>query len=122
MDGLSGKSVRRLEDARFLTGAGRYLDDIVPAGAAHLAMVRSPHAHAVITGINATAARAAPGVLGVFTHADLAADGIGAKKKLINRNSVQRFIEYCGMTSIILISAIKKKACAIFYGFNNRFG
>ena len=78
MDGLSGTSVRRLEDARFLTGAGRYLDDIVPAGVAHLAMVRSPHAHAVITGINATAARAAPGVLGVFTHADLAADGIGA--------------------------------------------
>jgi len=78
MDGFTGQSVRRLEDHRFLTGAGRYVDDITLPGQAFMAMVRSPHAHARITGIDVAAARALPGVLGVFTQADLAADGLGA--------------------------------------------
>jgi len=78
MDGFTGQSVRRLEDHRFLTGAGRYVDDITLPGQAFLAMVRSTHAHALITGMDVTAARGVPGVLGVFTQADLAADGLGA--------------------------------------------
>ncbi len=72
-----GRSLRRLEDARFLTGAGRYLDDIDLPGMLYAAVVRSPHAHAIIEHIDAGPARATPGVHGVFTAADLAADKLG---------------------------------------------
>jgi len=78
MDGFTGQSVRRFEDHRFLTGAGRYVDDISLPGQAFLAMVRSTHAHARITGMDLAAAHAMPGVLSVYTQADLAADGLGA--------------------------------------------
>ena len=71
MTGLVGQSIRRLEDRRFLTGGGRYLADIVSTGALHLHLVRSPHAHADVRRIDAEAARAMPGVAGVFTAADL---------------------------------------------------
>ncbi len=73
-----GQDLRRLEDARFLTGAGAYIDDIAPADALHGTFVRSPHAHAVIEAIEADAARSMAGVRGVFTAADLDADAIGA--------------------------------------------
>jgi carbon-monoxide dehydrogenase large subunit len=69
---LRGQSLRRLEDARFLTGSGRYVEDIDLPGQAWMQVVRSPHAHAVIERIDTAAARAVPGVLGVFTAADLA--------------------------------------------------
>jgi carbon-monoxide dehydrogenase large subunit len=72
-----GKPLRRLEDARLLTGQGRYTDDVRPQGAAHVAFLRSPHARARIAKLDATAARAAPGVLAVYTGADVAADGLG---------------------------------------------
>ena len=72
-----GKPLRRLEDARLLTGQGRYTDDVRPEGALHVAFLRSPHAHARIAKLDATAARAAPGVLAVYTGADVAADGVG---------------------------------------------
>src|SRR5262252_7268170 len=72
-----GRSVRRLEDARFLTGRGRYVEDFALPGEAHAYVLRSPHAHAVIEGIDTAGAQEAAGVLGVFTEADLAADGIG---------------------------------------------
>ena len=67
----TGQPVRRKEDVRFLTGHGRYLDDIAPAGVARLLVFRSPVAHAIITSLDVSAAREAPGVLGVFTAADL---------------------------------------------------
>jgi carbon-monoxide dehydrogenase large subunit len=70
-----GRSLARLEDARFLTGRGRYLDDIVVPDALHAIVVRSPHGHAAIAGIDVAAARAMPGVHGVYTAADLAALG-----------------------------------------------
>jgi aerobic carbon-monoxide dehydrogenase large subunit len=72
-----GQTLRRLEDARFLTGAGRYLDDIALSDLLHACVVRSPHAHAAIEAIDVAAARAARGVAGVFTAADLAADNLG---------------------------------------------
>ncbi len=72
-----GQPVRRVEDRRFLTGHGRYLDDIVRPREAHAVMLRSPHAHAAIRAVDTAKATAAPGVLGVFTRADLARDGIG---------------------------------------------
>ncbi len=76
MGGLIGARVRRKEDTRFLTGRGRYTDDIVRPGQVYAHMVRSPHAHARIRGIDARAARAMQGVT-VLTGADMAADGIG---------------------------------------------
>ena len=69
---LRGQSIRRLEDARFLTGRGRFIDDITLPGQVWMHVVRSPHAHAAILGIDAAAAHDIPGVLGVFTAQDLA--------------------------------------------------
>ncbi len=71
-----GQGVRRVEDARLLRGEGRYTDDLQPEGAAYLALLRSPHAHAEIPAIDCTAAREAPGVLAVYTSAELDAAGI----------------------------------------------
>ena len=71
-----GQSRRRVEDDRFLRGTGRYLDDIAVDGALHGHVLRSPFAHATILSINTDAARAMPGVRGVYTAADLRADGV----------------------------------------------
>jgi carbon-monoxide dehydrogenase large subunit len=76
--GPIGRPLRRKEDDRLLRGRGRFSDDVSHPGQAYAAMVRSPHPHARIVAIDAAAARAMPGVLGVFTGADLAADGLGA--------------------------------------------
>jgi aerobic carbon-monoxide dehydrogenase large subunit len=67
---------KRREDIRLLTGAGRYTTDLQPEGLLHLAFVRSPHAHATIARIDASAAEAAEGVVAVITGAELAAAGI----------------------------------------------
>jgi carbon-monoxide dehydrogenase large subunit len=74
---LLGRSLNRLEDERFLRGRGRYIADLAPPGALHGAVVRSPHAHARIVSVDIGKVRAMPGVAGVFTAADLAADSIG---------------------------------------------
>ena len=73
-----GQPLRRKEDARLLTGQGRFSDDATLPGQAFAALVRSPHPHAVIGAIDIRAARALPGVLGVFTGADCLADGLQA--------------------------------------------
>ena len=70
-----GASVKRKEDKRFLTGAGNYTDDINRPGQTYAAFLRSPHAHARIRAIDTAAAKAAPGVLAVFTGADI--EGVG---------------------------------------------
>ncbi|MFN9185879.1 MAG: xanthine dehydrogenase family protein molybdopterin-binding subunit [Betaproteobacteria bacterium] len=70
--GFIGKSVERREDYRFLTGNGQYTDDITLPGQTFAAFLRSPHAHARIRAIDTAAARAAPGVLAVFTGKDVA--------------------------------------------------
>jgi aerobic carbon-monoxide dehydrogenase large subunit len=66
-----GQPVRRLEDAKFVTGAGQYTDDISPAGVAHAFVLRSPHAHATFTLGDLKAARGMKGVLAVYSAADL---------------------------------------------------
>jgi aerobic carbon-monoxide dehydrogenase large subunit len=76
--GPIGQPLRRKEDDRLLRGEGRFSDDFTLPGQAYAAMVRSPHPHAGIVAIETRAARAMPGVLGVFTGADVAADGLGA--------------------------------------------
>ncbi|SEA79722.1 xanthine dehydrogenase family protein molybdopterin-binding subunit [Rubrimonas cliftonensis] len=67
-----GQPVRRKEDARFLTGRGAYVDDLAPRDALRAFVLRSPVAHARLTVTDAEAARAAPGVRGVWTGADVA--------------------------------------------------
>jgi len=72
-----GKPLPRKEDARLITGHGRFTDDFAVEGQAYAAIVRSPHPHARIAAIITERAQAMPGVLGVFTGADCAADKIG---------------------------------------------
>src|SRR6266851_2543497 len=72
-----GQPVPRSEDPVLLRGEGRYCDDVSLPGQAYAVMVRSHHAHGVIRLIDAAAARAMPGVLAIYTAADLAAGGIG---------------------------------------------
>ena len=70
-----GDPVLRKEDLRFVRGRGQYGSDRFPDNLAHAAFLRSPHAHALIRAIDVSAAKAAPGVLGVYTGADLIAAG-----------------------------------------------
>jgi carbon-monoxide dehydrogenase large subunit len=74
---LIGARLQRKEDYRFLTGAGQYTDDVTLPNQAYAAFVRSPHAHAAIRKISIEKAQSAPGVLGVYTGADLAAAKVG---------------------------------------------
>ncbi|HYE91879.1 MAG TPA: xanthine dehydrogenase family protein molybdopterin-binding subunit [Terriglobales bacterium] len=66
-----GAALKRREDARLLVGRGRYLDDLRAPGLLHAVLVRSPHAHADILSLDATAARAVDGVVAVLTRAEL---------------------------------------------------
>ena len=61
-DGWIGRPLKRREDHRLLTGAGAYVDDMTPPGCLHVALLRSPHAHARITRLDTSAAQAMPGV------------------------------------------------------------
>ncbi|HRA77721.1 MAG TPA: xanthine dehydrogenase family protein molybdopterin-binding subunit [Burkholderiaceae bacterium] len=72
-----GKSLPRREDERFLTGAGQYTDDVVMPGQTYAVFVRSPHAHARIGKIDTSRALKAPGVVAIFTGADLAEAKVG---------------------------------------------
>ena len=67
-----GQSVRRKEDDRLVVGKGTYVDDIVLPNMARGYMVRSPHANAKILSLDTSAAREMPGVVAVYTHADIA--------------------------------------------------
>jgi aerobic carbon-monoxide dehydrogenase large subunit len=78
-----GASVKRREDFRLLTGQGRFADDFNAPGQAHVAFVRSPHAHAEVMEIDAAPARALPGVLDVFSGRDLVVGGVGPIPTLI---------------------------------------
>jgi aerobic carbon-monoxide dehydrogenase large subunit len=74
---LIGARVPRKEDYRFLTGAGQYTDDVALPGQTYAAFVRSPHAHAVLKSVKTDKAKKAPGVVAVYTGADLAAAKVG---------------------------------------------
>jgi aerobic carbon-monoxide dehydrogenase large subunit len=75
-----GQPVLRVEDPKLLKGEGRYTDDLNIAGQAHAVMVRSRYAHGTIRNVDVAAARKMPGVLGVYTAADLTAAGVGPIK------------------------------------------
>ena len=76
-----GQPVRRKEDTRLLTGGGKFTDDLNFEGQLYAAFVRSPHANAKILGVDLSAARDMPGVVAIYTGADLEAAGVG---RLIN--------------------------------------
>ena len=76
-----GQPVRRKEDTRLLTGGGKFTDDLNFEGQFYAAFVRSPHANAKILGVDVSAAKEAPGVVAVYTGADLEAAGVG---RLVN--------------------------------------
>jgi carbon-monoxide dehydrogenase large subunit len=73
----AGLSPKRLEDQRLLTGQGVFIDDKPEDGALWLHVLRSPHAHAKITSIDTTAAKALPGIIAIYTGADLVAEDVG---------------------------------------------
>jgi carbon-monoxide dehydrogenase large subunit len=75
-----GQPVLRFEDPRLLRGQGRFINDVNVYGQAHAVFVRSPHAHANIRSIDIEEAKAAPGVVAVFTGHDVKADGLGMPK------------------------------------------
>jgi carbon-monoxide dehydrogenase large subunit len=119
-----GDAPRRREDARFLTGQGSYLDDLRFDGAAHAAVLRSPHAHARITSIDTAPARAAPGVLAVLTAADAASDGLKPLRPTVEANTQtgERFtfapqpllaldtVRYVGEPIALIVAATREQA------------
>ena len=76
--GYIGSAVERVEDKRFITGKGQYTDDIKLPNMTYAHIIRSPHAHAKITSIDASEALAHPGVVAVFTGKDMVDDGVGS--------------------------------------------
>src|SRR5262245_41637093 len=68
---LIGSAVKRVEDPRLVSGAATYIADLAPPGVLHAAFVRSPYAHATVRGIDSRPARSVPGVVAVFTGADV---------------------------------------------------
>lgn len=88
-----GRSVKRLEDPRFLTGTGRYIDDIKLPDMAMMAIYRSPHAHARINAIDLTAAKAVPGVIDAFCAADIDMDLPEIPLRLAPFDGFERFLQ-----------------------------
>jgi len=80
-----GQGVKRFEDVRLVRGEGRFHDDVNLLGQTHAVIVRSLHAHARIPAIDTSAALRAPGVLAVFTGADVARDGLGTMRMTLKR-------------------------------------
>ena len=72
----SGRSVKRIEDEGLLKGVGKFTDDVVPAGQLNVCFVRSPYPHAKLLSVDTAAARAMPGVVGIYTGAELDAAGV----------------------------------------------
>ncbi|MET0719544.1 MAG: xanthine dehydrogenase family protein molybdopterin-binding subunit [Tardiphaga sp.] len=89
-----GAEVRRLEDPKLITGQGRYLDDLNIAGALHAVFVRSGHAHAKILGIDCAVARALPGVVAVYTAADLGEAGHRMMPHMVAVGNIKQPLNY----------------------------
>jgi carbon-monoxide dehydrogenase large subunit len=80
-----GQSVKRFEDSRLLRGQGRFQEDVNLLGQVHAVVLRSPHAHARIVATDTSAAERAPGVVAVYTGADVARDGLGTMRMTLKR-------------------------------------
>src|SRR5262245_6291212 len=100
-----GRSAKRKEDPAFLTGQGRFIDDIRLPGMLHACFVRSQHAHAKIRHIDATVARACPGVHLVLTFADL--------PEVLRRNPLPLFVPNPAITQLHMPYALATEACYV---------
>ncbi|MBM3219056.1 MAG: xanthine dehydrogenase family protein [Candidatus Rokubacteria bacterium] len=92
--GYVGQSVRRREDERFIQGAGRFVGDVDRPGMLHVAVLRSPHAHARIVRLDASRARSAPGVVDVLTYKDAPALHRPIPMRMSDRGIMSRFLQY----------------------------
>lgn len=76
VEGIGARVVRK-EDRRFITGQGRYVDDVKMVGMSYAHFIRSPHAHAKVKGINSAEAMKMPGVIAVLTGQQIVDDKVG---------------------------------------------
>ena len=89
-----GAPIMREEDVRFLTGRANFLDDITRPGMLHAALLRSPHAHALITRTETAEASAMPGVWAVFTYDDIASLAKAIPIRVFELPGLDRFLQY----------------------------
>ena len=88
-----GSPIKRKEDLRFLTGTAQYIDDVKLPEMLHAAILRSPHPHARITGIDAAEARDLPGVHGVYSFADIAPLAKPIPVRVFNLPGLEDFLQ-----------------------------
>jgi carbon-monoxide dehydrogenase large subunit len=100
-----GGAIKRREDPRLVTGAGRYTDDVQLAGCLHAVFVRSPHAHARIDGIDAEAARRMPGVAGIFTASDLTFESLSSRPRLCSDE-----VKFVGDAVAVAVAGTREEA------------
>jgi aerobic carbon-monoxide dehydrogenase large subunit len=119
-----GAAPKRREDQRFLTGQGRYLDDLPFENLAHAVVLRSPHAHALIERIDPHAARAMPGVLAVLTAAEAKTDGLKPLMPAVEANTqtgdrfafapqpllAEESVRYVGEPVALIVAATREEA------------
>ena len=89
-----GAPIKRREDVRFLTGKGKYIDDVEMADMLHAAILRSPHAHARVTSIDASQALAIPGVWAIYTFDDIAHLAKTIPVRVFELEGLDRFLQY----------------------------
>jgi aerobic carbon-monoxide dehydrogenase large subunit len=94
MTTLTGAAVARREDVRFLTGRGRFVDDLHPDGLLHAAVLRSSWAHARLVSVDVAAAAALPGVAGVFCHGDVAAHLQPIRPRIAAMSGFEEFLQF----------------------------
>src|SRR4051794_38095278 len=107
-----GQSIERVEDAALLTGRGRYIDDLpVSPGTLHAAVLRSPHPHAIIRSVDASAARAAKDVAAVITGEDVARFGApllaGVKANIACGRCAVGRVRYTGERVAVVVAAAR---------------
>ena len=97
--------VRRREDPRLVTGAGKYTDDVQPPGCLHAVFVRSPHAHARIASVDVSAALALPEVVGIFQASDLAFESETPRPRLCAQE-----VKFVGDAIAVAVAATRAAA------------
>ena len=116
--------IKRVEDDRLLTGTGGFTDNLSRPNQAHVVLVRSPHAHAKILKIDTEAAKAAPGVVAVYTWADMEKDGVGnfafpamfpaadgTKPEMTPRRSLaHEVVRYVGEAVVAIVADTREQA------------
>jgi aerobic carbon-monoxide dehydrogenase large subunit len=100
-----GGRVKRREDRRLITGAGTFTDDVAPERCLHAVFVRSPHAHARIVAVDVSAAKAMPGVVGVFQAADLAFESETARPRLCSEE-----VKFVGDAVVVAVAEARDQA------------